>query len=273
MESSVAPQGELGDRQLATQRSRRLSVVPRSTVENQPRAHIVRPVESHQLKQKGFTLVELLSVLAIVAVLIAILLPVVASSRRRAQEVDCLSNVRQWSSSVTAYAQDYDGNYPAAITSVFVRWRAGNGGVLWYDVVRPYAKTVLTCPSRGVSEKQKYHEYASGYALNTELNIDHTNAATKYYTGNSETVQQYPSTVVTVFDARPGIIALGVPDFFDPPGGIFPRSMRDEISGLKPAAYRHDGGANYAFADGHAKWLRPTNFVINCDGTHPCFKP
>ena len=232
-------------------------------------------------KPSVFTLVEVLSALAIVAVLIAILFPVVASSRRRAQTAVCLSNVRQWGSAVIAYSQDYDGNYPAAVTGDFVGETTPGGGggeslnigTLWYDAVHPYQKIFLRCPLRIVSEAQQYEEYNCGYALNISLNVAHTNAGTKHYTGDNETVQQYQSTVVTVLDSRPGIVALSVPDSGTSTGGIYPSAMKDEINAQKPAAFRHDGGANYAFADGHAKWLRDTAFRYQCDGTHPCFKP
>ena len=228
----------------------------------------------------GFTLVELLAILAIVAVLIAILFPVVASSRRRAQETACLSNVRQWSSSVMAYAQDYDGTYPTVLTGTFAgdqttgyRRVSSDVGISWHNAVRSYEKIFLRCPSRTVSEDHQHALYNSGYALNSGLNTEHKDEETNYYTGDSESAQQYQSTVVTVFDARPGIIASATPDSSVFAVGLFPSATRDEINALKPAAFRHDGGANYAFADGHVKWLRNTAFRYRCDGAHPCFKP
>ena len=45
--------------------------------------------------QGGFTLIELLVVIAIIAILAAILLPVLASSKRTAQKAQCLNNLKE----------------------------------------------------------------------------------------------------------------------------------------------------------------------------------
>jgi len=62
----------------------------------------------------GFTLIELLVVIAIIAILAAILFPVFARARAKAQQASCTSNLKQWSTAWQMYAQDYDETFGGA---------------------------------------------------------------------------------------------------------------------------------------------------------------
>jgi len=57
--------------------------------------------------RRAFTLVELLMVMAIIAALAALILPVLAKARQNARRVVCLNNLRQFVIADTVYAQDY----------------------------------------------------------------------------------------------------------------------------------------------------------------------
>src|SRR5687767_14593765 len=59
----------------------------------------------------GFTLVELLVVIGIIAVLISILLPVIGRVRRQALRTKCTSNLRQLVTAMTVYAGDNKGGW------------------------------------------------------------------------------------------------------------------------------------------------------------------
>src|SRR4051794_32958671 len=72
-------------------------------------------------RRKGFTLVELLVVIGIIAVLISVLLPVLGSVRKGAEAVKCASNLRQCFQALSLYVHD---------NKLFIiPVRAGGGGL------------------------------------------------------------------------------------------------------------------------------------------------
>lgn len=73
--------------------------------------------DSARIRPRGFSLIELLVVIGIIAVLIAILLPTLGKARESAKRVACLSNVRQLATAVTAYLADNRQYLPEAVSS------------------------------------------------------------------------------------------------------------------------------------------------------------
>jgi prepilin-type N-terminal cleavage/methylation domain-containing protein/prepilin-type processing-associated H-X9-DG protein len=63
-------------------------------------------------RKKGFTLVELLVVIGIIAILISILLPVIGRAREQAKRVQCMSNLRQLSASFLMYCHENKDWFP-----------------------------------------------------------------------------------------------------------------------------------------------------------------
>lgn len=76
---------------------------------------------SRRPRSAGFTLVELLVVIGIIALLISVLLPALQSARKSAVRVQCSSNVRQIVLAMTLYAGDNDGRYPTLIGTDAIR--------------------------------------------------------------------------------------------------------------------------------------------------------
>ncbi len=63
-------------------------------------------------KSHAFTLIELLTVIAIIAILAAILIPTVSRVRSQARLTHCISNVRQWGIANLLYAEEHRGLIP-----------------------------------------------------------------------------------------------------------------------------------------------------------------
>lgn len=68
-------------------------------------------------KKKGFTLIELLVVIAIIAILAAMLLPVLAAAKRRAQRINCVSNLKQINLAFRIWEGDNNNLYPMAVST------------------------------------------------------------------------------------------------------------------------------------------------------------
>jgi len=71
-----------------------------------------RALPSHRPGARGFTLVELLVVIGIIAVLIGILLPALNKAREQSRRTVCLSNLRQLGTAMIAYANEHKGRLP-----------------------------------------------------------------------------------------------------------------------------------------------------------------
>jgi prepilin-type N-terminal cleavage/methylation domain-containing protein/prepilin-type processing-associated H-X9-DG protein len=177
--------------------------------------HVSRP---------GFTLIELLVVLAIIGLLAGILFPVLAQAREKARQTQCASNLRQIGMAINMYVQDHDGQFPAVHAGV-----AGPGASKvmlgrWTDIIASYTndQRIHQCPS--FTDPSLY-----SYILNAWF----------AHATNSSAIPDWSGTII-VAERREGFDHFG----YHPWDGT--EAMRQAIG-----TERHNGGANYLFADGH----------------------
>ncbi|MGD9495047.1 MAG: DUF1559 domain-containing protein [Armatimonadota bacterium] len=198
--------------------------------------------------RRGFTLIELLVVIAIIAILAAILFPVFAKAREKARQTACLNNTKQLGTAVMMYAQDYDERYNFAycITPT----------VTWPNLLMPYVKNpgIFACPS----DKDEwsigggiYLSYISNYYLFPPG--DNPDPALRIPRRMAEV--QRPADTICLAENADGSTGNRQPDC-QYAWGTYGSSAS---SGYNPWARvsleRHNGGSNYVFADGHAKWM------------------
>jgi prepilin-type N-terminal cleavage/methylation domain-containing protein/prepilin-type processing-associated H-X9-DG protein len=218
----------------------------------------------------GFTLIELLVVIAIIAILAAILFPVFAAARKKAQASTCLSNVKQLSLSVLMYCQDVDGNLPIYQYYSYLVWGTCTPPkyIDWAVEIYPYVKSpqVYGCPSDNLADdgSRGAGDYNDDLACFSNP-IDPNSYGFNYFqVGKSLVNIQEPAQCFMLGDCLEGM-----PSWPNPTGPlIFCGPVASEFVGNNNLAIRHAGGANVAFMDGHVTWLNPTNSTTVPVGTN-----
>lgn len=206
------------------------------------------------MNRSGFTLIELLVVVAIIAVLAAILFPVLATAREKARQTTCLSDEKQLAMAVLMYAGDYDEYLCPTDTG---QVDAKGNEILWPDLLDPYVKSaaVRLCPSDP-------KEHLCSYGLN-ELNFADM--------GDPGAI---PPKVLGKFEAPAQTVMLGelgvgstgnFNDFTTVRLGTYKLTAPDvdlnDPFDARPAC-RHFQRANIAFMDGHDQSLKLEQFYI-----------
>jgi prepilin-type N-terminal cleavage/methylation domain-containing protein/prepilin-type processing-associated H-X9-DG protein len=96
----------------------------------------------------AFTLIELLVVVGIIAILISVLLPVLASSRRAGAKVKCAASLHQIGDAFKMYAIDNKGWWPIVKWAPAKTWTAAGDpdAMSWQDYLFPYVHKGTTVP-------------------------------------------------------------------------------------------------------------------------------
>ena len=251
-----------------------------------------------RISRSGFTLIELLVVIAIIALLAAILFPVFASAREKARSIACLSNQKQIGLAVIQYVQDNDERYPqehpftnnpalddnngqmeaadygSPFEKIMPYVAGGNGGgtaslrqqlFACPDDADPHGTTIANCANNPATPQPGITSYlVNAYFLFGATLAQVPNPATTIYLTERDSqfcdVHVHPWLGETW---KGGVYGGGAP-------APAASCVSNPDSLFAPASGRHTQGANYAFADGHAKWEKYA-VTIQTTTDQPCF--
>ena len=246
-----------------------------------------------QAGARGFTLVELLVVLAVIATLAALLLPALAEAKARAQATACLNNTRQLALAWHVYAEDNSERLPYNLQLAGSPFRTElnwvNNVMTWDTSSDNTNLQTLTeaslgsfvggntaayrCPTdQALSPVQKQAGWTArirSYSMNAMVG-DAGDFSTNGFNVNNPVYKQFfklaqipqPTEIFVFLDEQPDSINDGyflnkVPqDFSLAPSSGVPYSV--QWTDL-PASY-HGGATTFAYADGHAwlhRWRQP----------------
>jgi prepilin-type N-terminal cleavage/methylation domain-containing protein/prepilin-type processing-associated H-X9-DG protein len=124
--------------------------------------------------RRAFTLVELLVVVAIIAVLVGLLLPAVQAARAAARRTQCINNMRQIGLAIHQYADTHRGQFPLLAYHNTVQNSKTEEEKSWIATIAPHLENVdeiRLCPEdRARMEKEDYAEnVVTSYAMNGYL--------------------------------------------------------------------------------------------------------
>lgn len=209
---------------------------------------------------RAFTLIELLVVVAIIGILAAILFPVFSRARENARRTSCQSNLKQLALGLKMYGADYDARFPKQIFDSGLP----HG---WSDAIFPYTRNlqILQCPSETTAGNDNplslgYTDYAFNSNLSARSEADLTNSTNTILVceGASFSSEQPKDGDDNPFSSTGDCDGDSHKTGAVP--GVYLLLQKGQL--LHADVARHFDGGNYAFADGHVKWLLP-NAIYN----------
>lgn len=220
-------------------------------------------------KKSGFTLVELLIVIGIIALLAAILFPVFSQAREKARAATCLSNEKQIGLAFMQYDQDNDETLPIfdTLTGNQLAWDSSLAQYLGISINvsanNNKPPQVLLCPSDYLQLSvgaQASGQFRQTYTMpdtldasNNDVGIVGQKVGSLFWPGRPLTQVPAPSTTFLLVEAPNTTNEVGRAQLCAGPAG-----SRGQDLVLSPI---HQSGWNYLFVDGHAKWYRPEQTI------------
>jgi prepilin-type processing-associated H-X9-DG protein/prepilin-type N-terminal cleavage/methylation domain-containing protein len=207
----------------------------------------------------GFSLVEVLVIVAIVAVLAAILFPLFARSQEKGRSTTCLANMRQIGTAVLLYAQDSDNQMPLNASDVkdFANTKGEEWHPNWLSGITPYTRNtaLFRCPEAVPAQDDA--------ALpNAAPGITPTAVSDSSVQGNGVVMQRRltdipaPDRIVFLGEERIRVSRallrprLGSGDSYNSWHGL------DDVTHEERYNNNHNGGGNLLFCDGHSTWRK-----------------
>lgn len=212
------------------------------------------------MRNRAFTIVELLVVISVVAVLMAILMPALAGARQRGRAIACLSNLRQLAITSQLYVNNNDGFYPIAYmynftdtASISYAWDFTTittwspfeqkviPGLLWEGET---IEKVQQCPSFKADAGLSADPF-TGYNYNTSF-IGHGQLEKCATPARATSVRRADRCALF----GDGQFSGGANKFMRSPWISNCDEFGDRYAGTQ--GYRHYGRTNVAYCDGHA---------------------